>query len=107
MADIERFEVRFDDEAFAEDLAHATVAGRAVAYQPRERLERDGLVASETRPCRAEGREGTRLAGCVKVYLPAPAGQWSPSPLSVRARMPSGDGADAESHPLDRSGLVK
>ncbi len=70
------FQVRFDDEAFVEDLAHASAAGQKVALQARRRLERDGLAASETRPCLAEGPEGTRLAGCVKLYLPPPAGRW-------------------------------
>ena len=35
MADIGRFPVRFDDEAFAEDLAHASATGRRVAEQAR------------------------------------------------------------------------
>lgn len=29
---------------------------------------------SSLRRCEAEGRDGTRLAACVKVYLPPPAG---------------------------------
>lgn len=76
MSDIARFEVRFDDEAFAEDLAHATIAGQAVAREARTRIERDGLVPSETRPCLAEGPDGTSLGGCVKTYLPPPDGRW-------------------------------
>ncbi len=35
MADIRRLTVRFDEEAFAEDVDHATVAGRRVAQQAR------------------------------------------------------------------------
>lgn len=76
MADRARFEVLFDDEVFDEDIAHATAAGRKVARESRAQLERNGLAASETRPCLAVGPEGTRLAGCVKVYLPPPAGRW-------------------------------
>jgi hypothetical protein len=28
------------------------------------------------RPCEAETRDGTRLGGCVKQYIPQPAGRW-------------------------------
>jgi len=64
MADSPRFSVRFDEEALAEDLAHASASGREVGE--RARLERDGIAVSELRACAAEGRDGTRLAGCVK-----------------------------------------
>jgi len=76
VSDSPRFPVRFDAEAFAEDLYHATQAGRAVAERERFRLARDGIRTSELQPCAAEGPEGTRLAGCVKTYLPQPDGQW-------------------------------
>jgi hypothetical protein len=68
--------VRFDSEAFAEDLEHATPAGRSVARDERKRLERDGIRKSELQQCAAEGRDGTRLGGCVRTYLPRPAGAW-------------------------------
>lgn len=76
MADSPRFAVRFDAEAFAEDLAHASGAGRAVGQQERERLERDGIDAAHLLRCQAEGRDGTRLGGCVKTYTPWPGGRW-------------------------------
>ena len=76
MADIRRLTVRFDDEAFAEDVDHATAAGRRVAQEARIRLEREGLATTEARRCMAEGPDGTRLPHCVKVYLPPPDGQW-------------------------------
>jgi len=28
------------------------------------------------RPCDAEARDGTRLGGCVKLYIPQPDGRW-------------------------------
>jgi hypothetical protein len=71
-----RFSVRFDDEAFAEDLAHATHAGRRVAHVERERLEHDGILVAELQACESEARDGTRLPGCVKSYLPQPQGGW-------------------------------
>lgn len=76
MADSRRFAVRFDDEAFAEDLYHATRAGNTIATSERARLEREGIAISELRSCAAEGPDGTRLAGCVKTYLPQPDGSW-------------------------------
>lgn len=73
-----RFEVRFDELAFTDDLAHATPAGRQVATAARARLERDGTDLSEFKRCDPDARDGTRLANCVKVYLPDPgaAGGW-------------------------------
>jgi hypothetical protein len=71
-----RWRVRFDASAFAVDLAHASEAGRKVAGAARQRLEREGIAGEELRACLAESREGTRLAGCVKTYLPPPAGAW-------------------------------
>jgi hypothetical protein len=76
VADGPRFAVRFDEEAFGEDLAHATSAGRQVGLAERTRLERDGVPVDPLRGCAAEGRDGTRLAGCVKLYLPRPNGPW-------------------------------
>ena len=69
-----RAPVVFDAEAWAEDLQPAS--GREVAVDSRARLEREGQPVSELRACDAEGRDGTRLAGCLKVYLPPPAGPW-------------------------------
>ncbi len=40
MADSPRFSVRFDGEAFAEDLHHATPAGREIAVRERGEGER-------------------------------------------------------------------
>jgi hypothetical protein len=76
VADIPRFAVRFDEEAFTEDTHHASSAGHEVARRERARLERDGIAPSELRRCQAEGRDGTRLDGCVKSYRPLPNGPW-------------------------------
>jgi hypothetical protein len=68
--------VRFDDGAFAEDLHHATAAGRVVGIEARGRLEPEGIAAGELFGCDPDARDGTRLAGCVKTYLPQPDGGW-------------------------------
>lgn len=59
-----------------EDVAHATDAATQVATQARTRLERDGAPIEQLRRCEPDARDGTRLPGCMKIYLPPPAGQW-------------------------------
>jgi hypothetical protein len=71
-----RFRVRFDELPFAEDLDHASAAGRRVALEARRGLEREGFAVDELVRCLAEARDGTRLKGCVKTYLPQPDGPW-------------------------------
>jgi hypothetical protein len=67
--------VIFDPDAIAEDLAHATPAARQIGQEAVQHLGREGILREQLRPCRAEERDGTRLPGCVKTYLPAPAGR--------------------------------
>ena len=71
-----RFAVRVDDAVLEEDLAHATVAGRQAIGPAIARLARDGVPAAWLKRCQAESRDGTRLPGCVKIYLPPPDGPW-------------------------------
>jgi len=71
-----RFGVRFDELAFAEDLRHASPAGREAALTARARLERDGAALHELKRCDPEARDGTRLPNCVKTYLPDRRGRW-------------------------------
>ena len=47
-----------------------------VARQAREQYGTQGVPVAELRRCEDEGRDGTRLAGCVKAYLPPPAGRF-------------------------------
>ncbi len=70
------FGVTFDDGTLAEDLAHASARGRIVALDARRQLAAHGIAVTLLRPCRDEASDGTRLPGCVKTYLPAPAGDW-------------------------------
>jgi hypothetical protein len=71
-----RYSVQFDELAYAEDLRHASPAGREVARSARARLDRDGASLDELWRCDPEHREGTRLPNCVKTYLPGPGGRW-------------------------------
>jgi hypothetical protein len=71
-----RFATRFDLDAFREDMARTTRAGRDAAEAARRRYEAGGTPRSELRPCDPEGRDGTQLPQCLKVYLPPPAGRF-------------------------------
>jgi hypothetical protein len=71
-----RFEVRVIDAVFAEDLARCTRAARTAIEPVIAEVLRDGVPYEWLRRCEAEGQDGTRLGGCVKFYLPRPAGQW-------------------------------
>src|SRR3954469_13847162 len=59
-----------------EYLEHASAAGRRAAERARRLLERDGVPADRLLRCQSEGRDGTRLGGCVKARVPWPDGQW-------------------------------
>jgi hypothetical protein len=69
--------VEFNEDAIAEDLTyHPSVARRALDLFRRE-VDRDGgLSFSRLKRCDEEGRDGTRLAGCVKTYVPWPTGRF-------------------------------
>ena len=70
------FPVHVDEQELAEDLAHASEAGRAAMEPVIQRLRTDGAPRAWLKQCDAEARDGTRLPGCVKLYIPQPAGQW-------------------------------
>jgi hypothetical protein len=68
--------VVFTDDAFDDDIAHASSGGRAAGEAARRRYERGGVPVSELRHVEAEGRDGTTLPRCLKVYLPPPDGRF-------------------------------
>jgi hypothetical protein len=71
-----RFEVRIDEILLAEDLARCTQAARAAIEPMITELRDAGALIKWLRRCEDEGRDGTRLGGCVKLYIPQPAGRW-------------------------------
>lgn len=71
-----RFEVRVINEVLTEDLARCTPAARDAIEAIVETLREEGAPREWLRRCEEEGRDGTRLGGCVKLYIPQPAGQW-------------------------------
>jgi hypothetical protein len=68
-----RARVIFDDAAFEVDLRGA---GSEIAAATRRDYERGGIPVADLLACDEEGRDATRLPGCVKVYLPRPAGMF-------------------------------
>lgn len=89
------FPVVFDEAAIADDLAHHPPVARHALELLRRELDRDGgLAASRLKRCEAEGRDGTRLANCLKTYVPWPTGRFglvmlpvahATRPLALRA----------------------
>lgn len=71
-----RFEVRAVDEVLAEDLVRCTPAARAAIEPIVAKLCDEGAPRDWLLRCEEEGQDGTRLKGCVKLYIPQPAGQW-------------------------------
>jgi hypothetical protein len=65
----ERF--AFDDDVWTEEVGRLGTAGRAhaAAVTARAQIERPGSRVA-VRACDADAADGTRLAGCAKVYVP-------------------------------------
>jgi DNA-binding CsgD family transcriptional regulator len=72
----ERARVRFDQNALAEDLARLSDAGRTAISAARREFESDGVPLDRLRACDDDHPSGTRLPGCMKVYVPDWAGRW-------------------------------
>ena len=68
--------VLFGEGAFAEDIVRSGRTGARILRETRRRYERDGVAIASLRRCEAEGRDGTRLPACFKVYLPPPDGKF-------------------------------
>jgi hypothetical protein len=80
--------VHVDSALFEADLARTSDRGRVALAAARARLERDGVGADERRACSAEHPSGTRLPGCLKVYVPGFDGAWRM--VFQVARLPDG-----------------
>ncbi|HWP33330.1 MAG TPA: hypothetical protein VNL97_06235 [Solirubrobacterales bacterium] len=68
--------MRVDEKALAEDLGRASEAARATIELAIRKLEAEGVAVVSLRPCEAEARDGTKLGGCAKHYIPQPDGRW-------------------------------
>jgi hypothetical protein len=65
-----RLPVRFDERVWQEAVRGFSGLALEVAGTARRRFELEGLALADARACAGDGRDGTRLAGCAKVYLP-------------------------------------
>jgi hypothetical protein len=79
------FPVHVDMQELAEDLVRASDAGKAAIEPMVQRLEKDGAPAAWLRRCDAEAHDGTRLPGCVKLYIPQPVGRWARCSWAARS----------------------
>ncbi|HSS43649.1 MAG TPA: hypothetical protein VLK37_13990 [Solirubrobacterales bacterium] len=68
--------VLFNEGAFAEDTMRSGRAGADALRKARSEFERAGVEIKALRRCDPEGRDGTKLPACFKVYLPAPNGKF-------------------------------
>ena len=68
--------VLFSEGAFAEDTMRSGRAGAKVLRETRSQFERNGVEIKTLRRCDPEGRDGTKLPACFKVYLPPPSGKF-------------------------------
>jgi hypothetical protein len=68
--------VLFDEGAFAEDTMKSGRVGAKALRETRSQFERHGIEIKALRRCDPEGRDGTKLPACFKVYLPAPSGKF-------------------------------
>jgi hypothetical protein len=69
--------VRFDEDSLEDDLAHLSTGAATAMRKRRREIEQDGGIRlSRLKRCEDEGRDGTKLPGCVKTYVPWPDGRW-------------------------------
>ncbi len=70
MGEARRLAVRFDEAVWREAVRGFSGRPLELATSARTTVEQHGIVLPDVRPCEAEGPDGTRLAGCAKLYLP-------------------------------------
>jgi hypothetical protein len=62
--------VRFDEAVWREAVRGFSREPLQIATSARSAAERHGVALNEVLACEAAGPDGTRLAGCTKLYLP-------------------------------------
>lgn len=77
-----RLPVRFQDAVWREAVRGFSGRPFDVAMRGRTAIEKGGVTLADLLPCDAEGPDGTRLAGCAKLYLPATGGPPSERPFA-------------------------
>lgn len=83
-----RLAVRFDEAVWREAVRGFSRRPLEIATSARSEAERRGIALAAVIPCEPLGPDGTALAGCAKLYLPAgddpPSERPSPSSCSSR-----------------------
>lgn len=80
------FPVGFDEDALIEDLERLPASAEIALREFRKELSRKGgIPMSRLRACQAEGRDGTKLGGCIKTYVPWPDGRFGACPCGGQA----------------------
>lgn len=82
MAKSRRLTVRFDDAVWREAVRGFSGRAWQIAASARTETEQHGISLADVLPCEADGRDGTRLAGCAKLYLPFGDGPASERPYA-------------------------
>jgi hypothetical protein len=77
-----RLPVRFDHAIWHEAMRGFSGQALQIATTARSATEQRGVALADVRPCDADGPDGTRLAGCAKLYLPAGEGPPSERPFA-------------------------
>ncbi len=79
------FPVGFDEDALIEDLGRLPASAEIALREFRKELNRKGgIPRSRLRACQAEGRDGTKLGGCIKTYVPWPDGRFGAVLVAVK-----------------------
>lgn len=89
-----RLPVRFDVAIWREAVRGFSGRSLEIATSARTKTEQRGVALAELLPCEASGPDGTRLAGCAKLYLPFGAGPASERPFAFILQLARG--ADGE-----------
>ena len=89
-----RVAVMIDPRVWREEVERldSRSAGRIAAERERRKLEVEGISRAFVKRCDAEGSDGTRLRGLVKVYVPLREGPPSARPFGFVLRPGRGNG---------------
>jgi hypothetical protein len=82
--------VRFNEAVWHEAVRGFSREPLHIATSARLAAERQGVALADVLPCEAAGSDGTRLAGCVKLYLPAGDGPPSERPYAFVLQLARG-----------------
>jgi hypothetical protein len=82
-----RLAVRFDEAVWREATRGFSREPLQIATSARLAAEQHGIALADVVPCETAGSDGTRLAGCAKLYLPPGGGPPSERPYAFVLRL--------------------